>query len=70
LHHGETVRNAIIRIERVDGTSLGIASNAAPVRDANNRVIAGVVIFWDVTAERRAEQDRGMRTRRFRPPVR
>jgi PAS domain S-box-containing protein len=57
LHHGETVRKAIIRIERVDGTSLEIASNAAPVRDGNNRVIAGVVIFWDVTAERRAEQD-------------
>ena len=57
LHRGETVRNAIIRIERADGTSLEIASNAAPVRDGDNRVIAGVVIFWDVTAERRAEKE-------------
>ena len=57
LHRGETVRNAIIRINRPDGSSLEIASNAAPVRDGTGRVIAGVVIFWDVTAERRAEQE-------------
>jgi PAS domain S-box-containing protein len=57
LHRGETVRNAIIRIERVDGTVLEIASNAAPVRDGDGRVIAGVVIFWDVTAERRAAHE-------------
>ncbi len=57
LHHGETVRNAIIRLVRADDTTLEIASNAAPVRDASGRVIAGVVIFWDVTAERRAEQE-------------
>ena len=57
LHRGETVRNEIIRIDRADGTSLEIASNAAPVRDGNGRVIAGVAIFWDVTAERRAEQE-------------
>ncbi|HJU69034.1 MAG TPA: MASE1 domain-containing protein [Gemmatimonadaceae bacterium] len=57
LHRGETVRNAIIRIARADETAVEIASNAAPVRDGTGRVIAGVVIFWDVTAERRAEQE-------------
>lgn len=57
LHHGETVRNAIIRIVRTDDTTVEIASNAAPVRDGSGRVIAGIVIFWDVTAERLAEQE-------------
>ncbi len=57
LHRGETVRNAIIRIVRADETAVEIASNAAPVLDGSGRVIAGVVIFWDVTAERRAEQE-------------
>ena len=57
LHQGETVRNAIIRIVRPDDTTVEIASNAAPVRDSGGRVIAGVVIFWDVTAERRAERE-------------
>jgi signal transduction histidine kinase len=57
LHDGEVVRNAIIRVVRVDGTSIEIAVNAAPVRDGNGRIIAGVLIFWDVTAERRAEEE-------------
>ena len=57
LHRGETVRNAIIRVVRADDTTVEIASNAAPVHDGSGRVIAGVVIFWDVTAERRAEQE-------------
>jgi len=57
LHRGETVRNAIIQIVRADESRVEIASNAAPVRDASGQVIAGVVIFWDVTAERRAEQE-------------
>lgn len=57
MQHGEVVRNAIIRVIRVDGTAIEIAANAAPVRDANGSIIAGVVIFWDVTAERRAKEE-------------
>jgi PAS domain S-box-containing protein len=58
LDHGEVVRNQPIRIARADGAALDIAGNAAPVRDADGRIIAGVAIFWDVTAERLAEAER------------
>jgi signal transduction histidine kinase/integral membrane sensor domain MASE1 len=58
LHHGEIVRNVIICLVRDDETSVELACNAAPVRDASGRIIAGVLIFWDVTAQRRAEEER------------
>jgi signal transduction histidine kinase len=58
LHHGETIRNVIIRLVRDDETAVDVACNAAPVRDAGGRIIAGVLIFWDVTAERRAAEER------------
>ena len=54
---GETVWNEIIAIERrKTGQRFEISINAAPVRDAEGRIIAGVAMFWDVTEERRAEQ--------------
>lgn len=57
LRHGEIVRNEVIRLERDDGHVLEITTNAAPVRNADGQIIAAVVIFWDVTAQRRAEED-------------
>ena len=57
MRNGEVVRNEIIRVARADGSVLDVAANAAPVRDRDGRIIAGVVIFWDVTAERQAEEE-------------
>ena len=57
MQRGEVVRNEIIRVVRGDGTTLDVAVNAAPVRDGEGKIIAGVVIFWDVTAERQAEEE-------------
>ncbi len=54
---GETVWNEVIEIERArTGQRLEISINAAPVRDAEGRITAGVAMFWDVTEERRAER--------------
>ena len=54
---GEAVWNEIIEIERrPTGQRLEISVNAAPVRDAEGRVIAAVAMFWDVTEERRTER--------------
>jgi signal transduction histidine kinase/integral membrane sensor domain MASE1 len=58
MHRGEVVRNAVIHVVRADGSALDVAFNAAPVRGGDGGIIAGVVIFWDVTAERRAEEGR------------
>ena len=53
--HGETVEGELLEVERAGGHRITISANAAPVRDAEGRVIAGVVLFRDVTAERRTE---------------
>ncbi|MDQ4079618.1 MAG: MASE1 domain-containing protein, partial [Gemmatimonadota bacterium] len=57
LRQGETVRNVPIRVVRGDGSFVDIAVNSAPVRDTDGSIIAAVLIFWDVTAMRRAEEE-------------
>jgi PAS domain S-box-containing protein len=57
MRHGEIVRNEVIRVVPADGSAIDVAVNAAPVRDGDGRIIAGVVIFWDVTAERKAKEE-------------
>ena len=56
MRRGEVVRDEVIRVERADGRTLEVAFNAAPVRDAGGTIIAGVAIFWDVTAQRLADE--------------
>ncbi|MGI8518097.1 MAG: ATP-binding protein [Acidimicrobiia bacterium] len=54
---GEMVWNEVIEIERIKtGQRFQISINAAPVRDAEGGITAGVAMFWDVTEERRAER--------------
>jgi PAS domain S-box-containing protein len=60
MRHGDIVRNEVMRIVRNDGSAVDVAVNAAPVRDSDGRIIAGVVIFWDVTAERQAAEESRM----------
>jgi signal transduction histidine kinase len=57
LKHGEVVRNEVIRVEQPDGNYVEAMTNAGPVRDADGNIVAGVVVFWDVTAQRRAEEE-------------
>jgi PAS domain S-box-containing protein len=53
---GEVVEQQTITIEHATGHRVEISVNAAPVRDAEGRTIAGVAFFRDVTIERRREQ--------------
>ncbi|HEX7124540.1 MAG TPA: ATP-binding protein, partial [Thermodesulfobacteriota bacterium] len=53
---GEVVTGEEIRIQRGDGTFGVIRVSAAPVRDADGRIAAGVLTFDDVTAARVAEE--------------
>ncbi len=57
IRDGETIRNEVLQVEHPDGRRLDLSVNAAPVRDASGAVIAGVVLFWDMTAERRTERE-------------
>jgi signal transduction histidine kinase/integral membrane sensor domain MASE1 len=56
MRQGDIVRNEILRVVRADGSAVEVAVNAAPIRD-DGGIIAAVVIFWDVTAERQAEEE-------------
>ncbi|MGD8453896.1 MAG: ATP-binding protein [Phycisphaerae bacterium] len=55
--HGETNRNVELRIRRDNGEDRWVLANAAPVRDARGRIVAGVVVFTDVTDAKRAEHE-------------
>ena len=56
LQHGETVEHETIIIEHASGRRAEITVKAAPVRNAAGTIIAGVAFLWDVTAERRRDQ--------------
>jgi PAS domain S-box-containing protein len=60
LTTGEVVNGELIDIVRADGAQAVIEVNAAPVRDPDGRVVAGVQVFWDVTVretQERAERE-------------
>ena len=56
LRTGEVITGRILEIIHATGRRVQIDANAAPVRDAEGRIIAAVAIFRDVTAERRTER--------------
>ncbi len=56
LRHGEVIVNETALVEDSAGRRAEIVINAAPVRDAQGEIVAGVTTFWDVTAERRTER--------------
>ncbi len=52
---GETVSGEEFEYLRGDGSRSFLSVNAAPIRDQNGRMVAGVVIFSDITERKRAE---------------
>lgn len=52
LTNGEVTRGEEVRYLRGDGTMGWISLNAAPILDADGRIISGVVAFTDVTERR------------------
>lgn len=47
--HGETIENEEVIIRRPDGEERVVLANAAPVRDSDGRIVAGIVVFPDIT---------------------
>lgn len=57
LRGGEIVRDQVIRIVSRYRPPVEVMVNAAPVRDADGKVVASVLVFRDVTAQRKAEDE-------------
>lgn len=54
IREGVVSRNVDVLIERPDGEEHWVLGNAAPVRNAEGEIVAGVVVFPDVTEQKRA----------------
>ncbi len=52
---GETVEAEEIAFERADGSRGIMSVNAAPIRDGEGRITSAVVVFEDITAQKRTE---------------
>lgn len=52
---GETVKNVDAIIKRPGGEERWILANASPVRDEKGDIIAGIVIFPDITEQKKAD---------------
>ena len=57
LRNGEIVRDEVIRIVTRNRSPVEVMLNAAPVHDADGKVVACVLVFRDVTAQRKAEDE-------------
>lgn len=57
MDRGEVVQSEEIAFVRGDGTRGIVQVSAAPIRDREDRLAAGVVVFHDVTAHRRREEE-------------
>ena len=54
---GEIIHNEEIIIRNAQGVDRWISSNAAPVRDSNGAIIAGILLFQDITERKQAERE-------------
>ncbi|MEP0869981.1 PAS domain S-box protein [Trichocoleus desertorum AS-A10] len=55
IAHGEVITDEEIRILRGDQTWGVMRVSSSPIRDRDNNIVAGVVIFYDVTERQQAE---------------
>lgn len=53
---GEVIRNEEYRYARPDGTETWIRSSAAPLRDKQGKIIAGVLVFSDIDEQKQAQE--------------
>ncbi len=54
---GKVSQNVEFVIRRETGEDRWVSANAAPVRDTNGEIVAGVVVFLDITERKRAEEE-------------
>jgi PAS domain S-box-containing protein len=57
LLHGEVVTDQELIFDRNDGTRATLCVSSAPIRDSRGRIMAGVVMFMDITERKRSEEE-------------
>jgi signal transduction histidine kinase/integral membrane sensor domain MASE1 len=57
LRNGEVVRDEVIRVVLRNRPPVEVMCNAAPVHDADGKVVACILVFRDVTVQRKAEDE-------------
>ncbi|MGE5707552.1 MAG: PAS domain S-box protein [Bacteroidota bacterium] len=57
LQQGATIVGEVVDIQRFDGTRGTILNNAAPLRDAQGRIVGGIVAVLDITERKEAEEE-------------
>jgi PAS domain S-box-containing protein len=56
LRQGETVQNEEVQMQRADGSLGWVSLTSTPVRDAQGKITAGVVILQDIEERKRKER--------------
>mgnify|MGYP005839034487 CR=1 FL=1 len=69
LRTGEVISDEEIRFQRSDGTWGTLSASAAPVRDGQGRIVAGVLVFSDISEREQARQAQRESEARFRDLV-
>lgn len=54
---GEVVVEEELQIQRADGTRVTVLANSGPIRNAKGEIVAAVVTFYDITAQKRAQSE-------------
>ncbi|HPN51650.1 MAG TPA: PAS domain S-box protein [Anaerolineaceae bacterium] len=55
VKNGESFRNVEMRVVRTDGSDCWILVNGSPIRDQQGQIIAGIIIFPDITPQKEIE---------------
>lgn len=66
LEKGEMVMGEEARLILPDGTAKVLRANASPIRDPEGKIVAAVLIFYDVTEQKRAEEALHRREQEYR----
>src|SRR5919112_1476024 len=66
IRSGEEVRDEEVIHLLGDGTQLWVCYDSSPIRDDEGRIVAGVVIFYVITEQKRAEEKLKASEERFR----
>lgn len=54
---GEVVVEEEMQIQRADGTRVTVLANSGPIRNAEGKIVAAVVTFYDITAQKQAQAE-------------
>ena len=69
IRTGEEVVGEEILLPRNDGELVTVSVNSGPIRDEDGRIVAGVVVFNDITEQKRVEEARREIEERYRVVV-